>query len=204
MKENIEEGLGGLEIKVDEKQVGDKFLPFADLSSLSGIKLTEKGGQILGLSIAFNFKGLPVTICVITEDSSDGLEGVTTPLGRAREIILFENDGIKVEEHPVILGVDTYIHSIRTDRNLRKYRDLQKYALEFDLGGKNYYLRLGGEDDPNTMERAIQDGHDIEPFDYSLKDVDGHVGNVLLPLNPDLLRNITAKIVKKDLPRQKT
>ncbi|KKQ37708.1 MAG: hypothetical protein US55_C0025G0009, partial [Candidatus Levybacteria bacterium GW2011_GWC2_37_7] len=85
MKENKGLLAKGEEVRIEEKRVGDKFLPFADLSSLSGIKLTEKGGQILGVSIAFNFKGLPVTICVITEDSSDGLEGVTTPLGRARE-----------------------------------------------------------------------------------------------------------------------
>jgi|SRR3989344_3641025 len=204
MKENKGLLAKGEEVRIEEKRVGDKFLPFEDLFNFSGIKLTEKGGQIMHVGNGFNFKGVPVSITIMTEDYSMGLESVVTPLGRAREVISFENDEIKAEEHPLILGVHTYIRSIKTDRNLQKYRNLQEYALEFDLGGKNYYLRLGGEDDPNTMGRAIQDGHDVEPFDCSLKDIDGNAMNVLLPFNPDLLRNITAKIVKKDLPRQKT
>lgn len=178
---------------VEEKHVGESFLPFNDFASLPQVELGEERAQTL-FEYEFIFKGTPASIEIVTHNETQYVEDAATPLGKVRVVRSFENGKRIVEEFPVILGVKVDIPNVET------YKELQKFQVQFKLGGDHYYLRLGGIDYPDVMEHSIQRGEGGETFDYVMKDENGQEQEVLLPLNPDLLREINAKIVEKDLP----
>jgi hypothetical protein len=183
------------------KQEGEIFKPFKNIPKFTELNLTEPESldcQTL-YSSEFVFKNNLVKIDILTEENFDGYRKVSTPLGKVSKVISIDNNKIGVSEIPLCLGIYLNFNTVKD------YRDIQGYALKFNLGKESYYLNLGGRDDPKSMENIIQNGKDEmdkETFDYYLKDETGNnVGGVLLPFNSDLLSGITAQIVKKDLPR---
>jgi len=173
------------------------FQPFKNLPEFTKLNLNElesKDSMILWTA-KFIFNDTLVMIDVLTEEDPEGIQNTATPLGEARKVISFNNGKMQIDELPLSLGIDLNFKSIED------FRKSRGHALKFNLGKENYYLNLSGEEDPEAIEKTILSGNDNESFDYSPKDERGNQSTVLLPFRSDLLRNITAQIVKKDLPR---
>jgi hypothetical protein len=194
MKENE----ANLRQQVKERREGEIFHPFENMPVLQNLNLTEHESLDCHVlwSNEFTFKNASAIISIMTEENFDSLQSTVTPLGKVKKVIANENGKIGVEEYPLNLGLDLDFKSVDD------YRNIQGYAIKFNLGNENYYLNLGGGDNQKTMEHLIQSGENGETFDYSLKNEKGNdMQTVLLPYDTNLLKKISAQIVKKDLPR---
>jgi hypothetical protein len=184
------------------KQEGEIFKPFKSIPKFTELNLTGLESldcQIL-YSSEFIFKNTLVTVDIFTEEYPESLikAKTLTPLGKINKIISVDNNNTRVSELPVSLGIDLNFKSVKD------YEDIQGHAIKFNLGKESYDLNLGGEDWPESMRYTIQNAKDEiakKTSDYSLKDERGNTKSVLLPFDSDLLREITAQIVKKNLPR---
>lgn len=177
-----------LKSPMPERQVGDSFKPFKDLVVFPAINIEDGYSQEL-FAHGFVFKGAPCSLSVNAFEP-DELFDKQTPLGRVKIVKSWENGKETAEELPIKFYLSTKVQSFE------KYEEFGKYAVEVELGGKKYYLSLGGEDD-NITGQNFDRNESVD--DYFMKDERGEAIDIALPFDPNLIRDLSVDIVQKDM-----
>ncbi len=189
MKENGENSPEPQEIQLEQT-----FLPFREMPDLPQGGLDEDDYQYL-FEHSFVFKSVSSlisihSICTFLRPDNFFIFP-TTPLGKVGVKRSFENGTFNTQELPVSLFLRTFFPTVQ------KYEEFQRYAIEVGIGGSNYYLKLGGEDFHNSMINSIEGGDGATGS--GIYDEKGEYTHIALPYDGEVLRDIKATILEKDL-----
>lgn len=174
-------------------EVSEVFKPFEELTAFPVIEL-DHTKRINLYEIPIEFNGVRGKLSLLTDPGAEDLTATDTPLGKVRLVKSFEGNDYTIDEMP--LGIELNFEITTMDQ----HRRLNKHTMEFDLGGKKYYLRCGGVDHVNAVEESIKEEGEMELWDSDLIPEEKKEGTVLLPYDPSKLAIIEARIVEKEIP----
>ena len=181
----------GKTIKPFEGRILPPF-PKLEFDSSSELEMEHLECEILTLPVGlFGIKGnLRLTVTLEPESSE-----VADPLGSVRSIRRFENGKIIIEESPLYIGIEFFVHTFD------QFEILRRHDMSFVIGNKSYWLCCGGNDDSDEMRKRLINRDDLgkpeKVYDIDLlPDSEGEGGTVCLPYDEDKLSTIEMTVVE--------
>lgn len=178
----IEEKDRGSEIILVE--LGKPFNPFEKVRGFPPIDLVIYPQTVFAMR--FKFGEVVGSIKLQTADP-EILEGRITPLGKVMYAKEFQDGEERIEEMPL---------TILSELDLRAVEDfetLKCYSIEFVLGGEFFYIKFLDDQDLLLIRR----GGGKEVVQFETIDVNGKRVNLLLPMNPQMLTQVEARIIER-------